>query len=365
MSSSPPPQASSLIDVGWNDDVAQRVEDQRAANGSSANDSSDNVALAVVGRVGRVDRGECDVFTEDDLVRVASDSVRAQADLAPATGDWVLITTDPDIGPVIGQIVPRRTAIVRRDPSEHVIEQTIVANVDVVAVVHGLDQDVNPARIERFLVLAQDSGAQPVVVLTKSDLVSASVAEAAREAADLGDDVAVLVTSAESGQGLEDLRALLAGNQTLVLIGPSGAGKSRLVNALAGQDLQAIGAVRESDAKGRHTTTTRELIPLAGGGVLIDTPGIRAVGVWNADVAIDRVFADVSEVAEQCKFRDCTHRMEPGCAVRAAVDAGTLDPNRVDRYATLWSEIADQAEEAEERRRKRSRGKPRPPRRAR
>lgn len=363
MSSSPSDgPTNNLWDVGWNDDVAARV-----AALMDADHGTDRVAgdRPVVGRVGRVDRGECDVFTEDELVRVASDSVRAQADLAPATGDWVIVTTDPDIGRVIGQIVPRRTAIVRRDPSEHVIEQTIVANVDVVAVVHGLDQDVNPARIERFLVLAEDSGADPVVVLTKSDLVAPDVAETARDAANLGNDVPVLVTSAVAGAGLDQLRSHLVGNRTLVLIGPSGAGKSHLVNALAGEERQAVGAVREGDAKGRHTTTTRELIPLDGGGVLIDTPGIRAVGVWNADVAIDQVFADVASVAEECKFRDCTHRMEPGCAVREAIDAGELDADRVSRYATLWAEIADQAEEAEERRRKRSRGKPRPPRRKR
>jgi len=329
--------------LGWSADLADGFGEHVAAG-------------RLPGRVGRVDRGECDVFVADGHLRVLSDSQRSQGALAPATGDWVVIADD-DLGPVIHEILPRQTAIVRRDPSERVEEQVLVANVDLVGVVQGLDHDVNTARLERFLVLAWDSGAEPVIVLTKADLVDDS--EAAVEAVRAITDVPVVVTAipergaagdgpaAETG-GVGALSELI-GDRTLVLIGPSGAGKSTLVNRLVGAEVQETAQVRDTDAKGRHTTVTRDLIPIPGGGVLIDTPGVRAVGVWAADLALDRVFADIAERAAECRFNDCTHRSEPGCAVTAAVDAGEIDPARLDRYHLLWGEITEQAEQAEQR----------------
>lgn len=316
----------------------------------TAHDFADHIAEGrVPGRVGRVDRGECDLFTADGLLRVLSDSQRSQDSVAPATGDWAAAYDDPELGPVIHTILPRRTAIVRRDPSERIEEQVLVANADVVGVVHGLDHDINAARLERFLVLAWDSGAEPLIVLTKTDLVperadlDRMIAQAEAVA-----DVRVIATSATALDGLDAFKDAI-GDGTLVLIGPSGAGKSTLVNALVGSEVQDTGEVREGDSKGRHTTVTRDLIPIPTGGVLIDTPGVRAVGVWAADIALDRVFADISELAESCRFNDCTHRTEPGCAVTTAVDAGEVSPDRLDRYLLLWEEITEQAEQAEQR----------------
>lgn len=300
----------------------------------------------IPGRVGRVDRGECDLFTADGPIRVLSDSQRSQGAVAPATGDWAAAYDDPDQGLILHTIISRRTAIVRRDPSERIEEQVLVANADIVGVVHGLDHDVNTARIERFLVLAWDSGAEPLIVLSKTDLVDDFDAQVAEVRAI--SDVPVIACSAVSHDGLEPLRDAI-GSKTLVLIGPSGAGKSTLVNALVGDEVQETAEVRATDSKGRHTTVTRDLIAIPGGGVLIDTPGVRAVGVWAADVALDRVFADIAELAESCRFSDCTHRAEPACAVTAAVADGEVNAARLERYHLLWEEITEQAEQAEQR----------------
>lgn len=303
----------------------------------------------VLGRVRRVDRGESDVITADGEVRAMSDSMRAQAELAPATGDWVVVTDDADVGPAIARVLPRRTAIVRRDPAEEVVEQVLVANADIVGVVAGVDRPLSIARIERFLVLAADSGARPVVVLTKVDAKLRG--DWPTLESELG-NVPVLVTSAHTGTGVDDVRALVAGGQTLVLLGESGSGKSTLVNALVGENVQETSEVRERDAKGRHTTTARELVQIPGGGILIDTPGIRGVGLWDAEPAVTRVFADVTDLSGGCRFNDCSHRVEPGCAVQAAVEQGSLDGARVRRYLRLRDELDEQAEMREERRRK-------------
>jgi ribosome biogenesis GTPase len=303
----------------------------------------------VLGRVRRVDRGESDVLTNTGQVRALSDSVRAQSDLAPATGDWVALVDDPDLGLVIGHVMPRRTAIVRRDPAEEVVEQVLVANADVVGVIVGVDRPLNIARIERFLVLAADSGAAPLVVLTKTDL---GVSTEWTTLPDEIPDVPVVATSAVSGSGIEAVKQLISDGQTLVLLGESGSGKSTLVNALVGDDVQATREVRERDAKGRHTTTARELVLVPGGGVLIDTPGVRGVGLWDAEPAVERVFSDIGNLADGCRFSDCRHEMEPGCAVKAAVASGEMHAGRLRRYLRLRAELDEQAEMREERRRK-------------
>lgn len=322
-----------LAQFGWTNSIADAFAEHIAAG-------------RVPGRVGRVDRGECDLLTADGPLRVLSDSHRSQDSIAPATGDWAAVFDDPDLGPIVHTILPRHTAIVRRDPSERIEEQVLVANADIVGVVHGLDHDINAARLERFLVLAWDSGAEPLIVLTKTDLVPTYEDHVAQVAAIA--DVPVIACSAVALDGLDPLREAI-GEHTLVLIGPSGAGKSTLVNALVGHEVQETAEVRSGDAKGRHTTVTRDLIAIPGGGVLIDTPGVRAVGVWAADVALDRVFADIAEAAESCRFGDCTHRTEPACAVIAAVDAGEINEARLDRYLQLWEEITEQAAQAEQR----------------
>ena len=310
--------------------------------------SIDEVPEGIIGRVRRVDRGEVDVITADGELRVLSDSTRSQSDLAPAAGDWVVVE-EGELGLVVAQILPRATAIVRRDPAEEVVEQVLVANADVVGVVAGVDRPANIARIERFLVLAEDSGAEPVVVLTKVDRgLSEEWEELVAELA----DVRLVQTSAHDGVGVDEIQALIADDRSLVLLGESGSGKSSLVNALVGEELQATTEVRERDSKGRHTTTARELVPIPGGGVLIDTPGIRGVGLWDAGPAVERVFADVTDLAVDCRFNDCSHKVEPGCAVQAAVEAGELDAGRLRRFLRLLDELEEQAHMLEQRRRK-------------
>lgn len=310
---------------------------------------------AVLGRVGRVDRGEVLVLAETVDIRALSDSQRTQDQVAPVTGDWVLVTEDPDLGPVIAQVLDRCTAIVRRDPAENAVDQVLVSNVDRVGVVQGLDQPANAARVERFLVLAIDSGADPLVVLTKSDIARAQPSEYGW----LKDLAPVVVTSAgpSDPSGIRELAEHVGPGETLVFIGPSGSGKSTLANALVGAEVAETSHVRESDRRGRHTTTVRELIELPTGGALIDTPGIRAVGLWAADIALDEVFADIVAVATDCRFRDCTHRHEPGCAVQHAIEAGELSAQRLARYQMLWQELAIQAEEIERQNRSPRRGR--------
>ena len=332
---------SRLADIG--------LDDARRAEFEALDDAN-----LVLGRVARVDRGEVVVLSDDDDLRVLSDSQRAQALLAPVTGDWVTVRNDDELGLVVEHVLERRTSIVRRDPAEQITDQVLVANVDRVAVVHGLDLPANEARIERFLVLAIDSGADPLIILTKQDLAGGSAGPGTDglrtdEMSWLDEIAPVIRTSIIDGTGVVEVAERIGAGETLVFIAPSGVGKSSLVNALMGEEIAETADVRESDRRGRHTTTVRELIELPRGGVVIDTPGIRAIGLWAADVALDEVFADIAALAVDCRFRDCTHRSEPGCAVTAAVDAGDINAMRLSRYQLLWQELAEQAIELERR----------------
>jgi ribosome biogenesis GTPase / thiamine phosphate phosphatase len=248
-------------------------------------------------------------------------------------GDWVVLDGERPVR------LERRTALTRGSSGRGSGEQVLAAGVDVVLVVEPLDVGPHPRRVERLLTLAWSSGAVPVLVLTKSDLAEGDpLARLGR----VVQGVEVVLVSATTGDGLPDLRALTGDSVTFVLLGPSGAGKSTLVNALAGSERLAVGAVRH-DGAGRHTTTHRELVPVPGVGLLIDTPGIRAIGMTGDRDGIDRSFADVVTLADGCRFRDCAHGQEPGCAVRGAVDSGVLDPARLDSYLRLGREIEHQA----------------------
>ena len=298
-----------------------------------------------------MERGECDVLVEDGLLRAQSDSQRAQGEIAPVTGDWVTVVQNGENW-MIESVLERRTELVRRDPGERETQQPLSANVDIVFLVHGFDRPFRAGKLERFLVLAWNAGATPVVVLTKADLAdSAERDELAAVVAAVSPGVEVVVTSVETGEGLDRIEALLAPHKTGTMLGESGAGKSSLVNALLDEEVQATAEVRRGDAKGRHTTITRDLLVLTGGGVLIDTPGIRAVGLWDAQDALERVFSDILDLGQGCKFRDCAHDVEPSCAVTAAVDAGTLDVRRLDRFRAMAAELEETEQRLVERER--------------
>ena len=323
---------TNLVAYGWDDALAARVGDLDQLDGR-------------VGRVIRVERGECDVITGEEIERVASDSLRAQDDLAPVTGDWVVVGDDPDTGPVIDRIIERDHVLARRDPAERDAEQVLVANIDAVLIVHGLDRPLPPGRLERYLVVAWDSDTEPVVVLTKSDIHDAERTSALIEA--IAPGVRQICVDSIGGQGLDEVAAFIGVGRTIALLGESGAGKSTLVNALAGEERQEIGEVRSGDSKGRHTTVTRDLVLLPTGALIVDTPGIRAVGLWEAEEALHRVFDDVEELSESCRFGDCRHGAEPDCAV-----TGALDPARIERYAALRDELERQRDRQVARERK-------------
>ena len=260
-----------------------------------------------------------------------------------AVGDWVVPSDD---GERVDHVLERRSAFMRRASFDgmRAVSHTLAANIDVVFLIHALGSPPSPRRLERELVLAYDSGAEPVVVLTKTDLVHDSLA--ARGAlVDVALGVPVLLASGISGDGLEAIRSYAASNRTLTFLGASGVGKSTLVNALLGNERQATSEVREGDQRGRHTTVAAELVPLRGEGWLIDTPGVRALSLWLSGNGIERAFADVFDLMDSCKFRDCKHDQEPGCAVQAAIADGRLDPVRLLSLERLVEEEAALEEE--------------------
>lgn len=270
---------------------------------------------------------------------------RFPAEQRPGVGDWLLIEGEPERGKVVA-LLPRHSAIKRGAAGEHYKQQLIAANIDTVFVVCGLDADFNPRRIERYLLLVR-GGAEPVIVLTKADEALAAdenaVALASAGLIELAQGVAIRAVNARDREGsVAAMAPWLRPGRTVVLVGSSGAGKSTLTNSLLGVERMKTGAVRESDARGRHTTTHRALIPLPSGACLIDTPGMRELKpTGEEDVA--ESFNDIEALAEQCKFRDCSHAREPGCAVRAAIEAGKLDPQRFANYLKLRDEVAGAA----------------------
>jgi ribosome biogenesis GTPase len=316
------------------------------------------------GRVVKELRGWADVVTAAGEVaaRIAGRLKRAAGGTeAPAIGDWVLVRLPkaPGEGARIEAIFERKSKFSRKAAGARTDEQVVAANVDRLFVVMGLDADYNPRRLERYLLMARESGAEPVIVLNKADLTD-HLEDQLAEVATIAGDAPVHVVAAKSDQGLDALRPLLNPHQTVALVGSSGVGKSTLVNHLSGADIMATRKVRESDARGQHTTTHRELIRLPNGALLIDNPGIRELQLWDADQSLDETFDDVFEVAATCRFRDCTHEQEPGCAVLAAVAAGELSAERLASWRKMGAELAslgrrqDGLKKLEEKRRWRS-----------
>jgi len=256
----------------------------------------------------------------------------------PAVGDWVGVRLSPGDGAsLLQEVLPRRTHLARKVPGPLTAVQVVAANVDVVVIVAGLDGDYNPRRLERALVLAWDGGAQPVIVLNKSDLAEDVAADVA-DAVTVAGDAPVHPVSALDAAMLDVLAPYLRPGRTMALLGPSGVGKSSIVNRLVGGEVLATAAVRDWDARGRHTSVHRQLLVSPSGGLIIDTPGMRELQLWDSDDSLDETFADVLEFAPGCRFRDCRHESEPGCAVKAAIEASGLPADRYESYLKLRSE---------------------------
>ena len=291
-------------------------------------------AGSVPARVSRVDRGRLSVLTADGESRVhPGTALYDESGLSgPAVGDWVAVR-----GELAVAVLPRTSAFVRTVAGRTSAAQVVAANHDTVLVVDSLSGEARLRRVERYLAVAWSSGATPVVVLTKADLCEdvAAVVEQVREDA-LG--VEVLAVSSVTGDGVDAVRALLPPGRTGAMVGPSGVGKSSLVNALSGETIADTGEIREGDGRGRHTTTARELHLLPGGGLLVDTPGMRELSLYDDSEGVDTAYADVALLAADCRFRDCQHRTEPGCAVAAAIDDGSLDPARYNAWRKLQAE---------------------------
>lgn len=320
-----------LEKLGWNDFFAGHFRDL-PGEGYAA------------GRVYLEHRGGFWLYTEKgETEAVASGKLLHRAENRgdrPAVGDWTAIRfRENEEKAVIHHILPRKSKFSRKAAGHSAAEQIIATNIDTAMLVVGLDHDYNLRRLERYLTMVAASGAEPVVVLNKIDL-AADVEAKIEEVRQLAAGVPVVALSAARAEGLEQLASFIKTGETIALLGSSGAGKSTITNRLIGSERQSIGEVREDDSRGRHTTTRRELIVLPGGGLIVDTPGMRELQLWVGDDALEQSFADVEALAARCRFSDCDHRIAPGCAVRAALDDGSLDRQRWANYNKLQSELA-------------------------
>lgn len=322
-----------LTSLGWSDTFAHSFAPY-AAQGYG------------VGRVAVVHRSQYQLYTEQgDMTATLTGRFRHQtqdpADF-PAIGDWVVIQTQPETNQtLIEAVLPRKSQFSRQAAGTRTTAQVVAANVDTLFLVSGLDQDFNLRRIERYLVMAWESGAEPVIVLNKADLCEdLDSKRTAVETVAFG--VPIILLSALEQTNLDALAIYLKPGQTVTLLGSSGVGKSTLVNQLMGADIQTTQTVRADDSHGRHTTTARTMLRLPTGTLLIDTPGMRELQLWLADDSLDETFTDIETLAQQCRFRDCQHQSEPGCAIQAALTTGELSAKRLGNYQKLQKEQAHQ-----------------------
>jgi ribosome biogenesis GTPase len=338
-----------LAAAGWDDAVAESLEPYLTKG-------------RIPARVARIEYGGIHLVTADGrrpgvgrLGRTSQlDDDRSDTPLA--VGDWVATERDKSKDRLLAvAVAPRHQWLGRRDPSRELLEQVLASWCEAVLVVHALDRPLRPSRIERSIVIAHEGDVQPIVVATKADLDLPDAWQALQD--EIPPGTPVVAVSKRDGRGFDELEALLPRGGTTALIGESGAGKSSIVNALVGREVLATGAVRSTDAKGRHTTTARELVPLGGGTCLLDTPGTRELGLVRDTGGLDLAFVDVVDLGTRCRFTDCRHDKEDGCAVLAAVAAGTLPEARRRSYLELRAEIEDLDQKREDRERRLGEGK--------
>ncbi len=319
-----------LTDLGWTPERETEFKQYEATD-------------CVPGRVTSVLSQYYRVETDNDsLLALVSGPMRTKTSVSaelPSVGDWVAIEPRPTEGdPLIHSVMKRTSSFSRKVSGKVTDEQVLASNIDTLFIVTGLDRDFNLRRIERYLALAWESGADPVVVLSKADLHT-DAAGASKEVQSVAPGAAVLVVSALEGTGLETLEQYLAPGKTIAIIGSSGAGKSTLINKIIGEEVQQTGEVREKDGRGRHVTTRRELIQIPSGALVIDTPGMRELQVWSDGEGLRMAFEDIEGFAAGCRFSDCTHTNEPACAVKGAIESGELDEHRFANYLKLRDEI--------------------------
>lgn len=320
-----------LTELGWHPFFDQQL-------------TADERASRTPARVIWEGRGAYRVSSGDDEWRAEPSGrlrheAASRADL-PTTGDWVLIAARPREGrAIIHRVLARRTVFSRKSAGRTSDPQIVAANVDTVLLVTSLNRDFNLRRLERYLALVWESGANPIVVLSKADLCDDPDAWRL-EARSATAGVPVVITSAARGDGLDELASVVRSGGTTALVGSSGVGKSTLINALLGDVRQTVLPIRDGDDRGRHSTTSRQLFPVPGGGILLDTPGMRELQLWDAEAGLEHAFSDIEALAEACQFRDCSHETEPGCAVRGAVDSGSLEQERLESYRKLKKEEA-------------------------
>src|SRR5262245_37882968 len=327
--------------LGWDEERTREIEPWAGKEGHQPGRVL--IGFNYLYRVG-VEDGEFDAVLSGRLKHHAE----RQREL-PAVGDWVVVRRRPqeDRGAIVA-VLPRRSRFSRRVAGTVTDEQVVAANVDIVFIVMGIDDDFSVRRLERYLLMGRESGATPVVLLTKPDLCG-DVPAYVTEAVTASGDVPVHVLSPKLNQGLDQVATYMTAGRTAALLGSSGVGKSTIINRLVGANVQKTRAVREADSKGRHTTTHRELVVLPGGGLMIDTPGMRELQLWDASEGVRDTFDDIEALAAECHFTDCRHRDEPRCAVKAAVDEGRIEADRLASYLKLQDELAYLARQQDER----------------